>query len=113
MPSVAVDLTGARSSLALSFLAFMTTVLLPMGFLSCRRCACVGCTDDLVECLNRGLYMFALKNERGKKTKNGIAGAIDDDAALHKLRNNTLSQLCGIKLETKHQADSTDIDDTV
>src|ERR1700736_6377940 len=85
IPRVAVGLPGVWSSPAMSVvLVFIITVLLPMGLLSCRRCAGVCCTDDFIECLDSSLDVFALENERRKKTKDGLAGAVDDDMAIHK-----------------------------
>src|SRR5271168_2421929 len=85
MPRIAV-FPGARSSPAISVvLVFMTTVLLPMGLLSCRRCAGVCCTDDLVECFDGCLDVFAFEDERGEEAKDRLAGPVDDDVTLHKL----------------------------
>ncbi len=68
MPRVAVGLVaGSSSSFAL---VFMTTVLLPMGLLSCRRCAGVCCADDFVHCFDGCLDVFAFEDEWGKETKN-------------------------------------------
>ena len=50
-------------------LGFIITVLLPMGLFSCRRCAGVCCTDDLVECFDGGLDVFALENERREESE--------------------------------------------
>src|SRR5258707_4430495 len=94
MPRVAVGLPGAWSSPAISGLVFIIKVLLPMGFLSCRRCAGVGCTNDLVECFDDGLDVFALENERWKKAKDCLAGAIDDDVAIHELGSDAFRQVC-------------------
>src|SRR5271154_7502480 len=84
IPRIAVGLVDARSSLGLSeVLEFMTTVLLPMVLLSCRRCAGVCCTDDLVERFDGCLDVFALENERGKEAKDRFAGPVNDDVAFH------------------------------
>src|ERR1700743_2039760 len=79
MPRVAVGLTELRSSSAISVvLVFMTTVLLPMGLLSCRRCAGERCGDGLVERFNGGVDVFALGDERGKEAKDRLAGAVGE-----------------------------------
>ena len=70
------------------------TVLLPMGLLSCRRCAGVCCTDNLVDCFDGGLDVFALENERRKKAKDRLAGAVDDDVAIHELGGHAFRQIC-------------------
>src|ERR1700679_278758 len=96
MPSVA-GLPGRCSSAAVSAVfEFMMTVLLPMGFLSCRRCADICCCIDLqyfVECGDRGLDVVAFENVRGEKTKNSLAGPIEDDATLHHLGGHLRCQL--------------------
>src|SRR5207302_9980996 len=67
IPRVAVGLCERRSSPAISVvLLFIMTVLLPMGLLSCRRCAGVCCTNDLVECFDDSFDVFAFENERRK-----------------------------------------------
>ena len=45
---------------------FMTTVLLPMGLFSCRRCAGVCCTaaQDFVECCDGCIDVLALEDVR-------------------------------------------------
>src|SRR5882757_1516372 len=97
MPRVAVGLPRVRSSAAISVVfVFIITVLLPMGLLSCRRCAGVCCTDDLVECFDGSLDVFALENERWKKAKDSLAGAINDDVAFHELGGDLLRQVCGV-----------------
>src|SRR5258707_10254973 len=76
IPRVAVGLPAVRSSLAISVvLVFITTVLLPMGLLSCRHCGGVCCTDNLVECFGGCLDVFALGDERGEKAEDGVARA--------------------------------------
>src|SRR3981081_900919 len=112
MPRVAVGLAGVGSSPGFSVvLVFMITVLLPMGFLSYRRCAGVRCTDDLVECFDGDLDMFSLENERRKKAKDRVAGAVDDDVAIHELGGYALRQISRVEFSAKHQTDSADIDD--
>src|SRR4030088_1382728 len=82
MPRVAVGLPGAWSSPAISVvLVFIITVLLPMGLLSYRRGAGVCCTNDLVECFDDSLDVFAFENERRKKAKDRFAGPVDNDLA--------------------------------
>src|SRR5580698_2215819 len=71
MPRVAGGLIEAVSSVSADF---MTTVLLPMGLLSCRRCAGVCCTDDLVECFDGCLDVFAFEDEWGEEAKDCFAG---------------------------------------
>src|SRR5271154_2909293 len=67
MPRVAGGLPGVRASPAISaVLVFIITVLLPMGFLSCRRCAGVCCTDNLAKRLDERIDVFALENKRRK-----------------------------------------------
>ena len=100
MPRVAVGLADVRSSPAISVvLVFMITVLLPMGLLSCRRCAGVCCTDDFVECCDGCLDVFALEDERRKEAKDRLAGAVDDDVALHELGGDSLGEVCGVEFE--------------
>src|SRR5258708_2683809 len=114
MPRVAVGLPDVRSSPAISVvLEFIMTVLLPMGLLSCRRCADVCCTDDLVECFDGDLDVFALENERGKKAKNGLAGPVNDDVAFHELSRHVFRQICRVEFGAQHQPDASNIDDAV
>src|SRR5580700_1010707 len=68
MPRDAGGLTEAGSSGSVGLL-FIITVLLPMGFVSCRRCAGVCCTDDLVKCFDGGLDVFALEDEGWKEAE--------------------------------------------
>src|ERR1700722_6929462 len=97
MPSVAVGLPGRCSSPAVSAaLVFIITVLLPIGFLSCRRCADVCCCtlfQYFVECGDGGLDVFALENVRGEEAKDRFAGSIENDATLHHLGGNLRCQL--------------------
>src|ERR1700723_1840593 len=115
MPSVAVGLPDACSSPAISAaLVFIMTVLLPMGFFSCRRCADVFCCtllQNLVECRDGGLDVFALENIRGKKAKDPLAGSIENDASLHHLGGHLCCQFGGVEFEAQHQAESSDVDD--
>src|ERR1700751_2168514 len=74
IPRGAVGLPGLWSAPAISGFVLIITVLLPMGLLSYRRCAGVCCTDDLVECFDGGLDVFALENERREKAKDRLAG---------------------------------------
>src|SRR5882757_912013 len=95
MPRVAVGLPGAWSSPAISVvLVFIITVLLPMGLFSCRRCAGVCCTNDLVECFDGSLDVFAFENERRKKAKDGLASAVGYDVAVHELGSDVFRQVC-------------------
>jgi hypothetical protein len=64
-----------------------------MGLLSCRRCAGVCCTDHLVEYFDGGLNVFALENERRKKAKDRLAGAVGYDVAVHELRSDVFRQV--------------------
>jgi hypothetical protein len=89
----------------------MITVLLPIGLLSCRRCAGVCCTNDLVECFDDGLDVFALENERRKKAKDRLAGAIDDDVAIHELANYSFRQICRVEFSAQHQTDASNVYD--
>src|SRR6516165_590143 len=87
IPRVAVGLVEVWSSAAISVvLAFIITVLLPMGLLSCRHCASVCCTNDLIECFDDNLDVLAFENEWRKETKDGLAGAVHDDLTIHQLR---------------------------
>src|SRR5207302_8883641 len=94
MPRVAVGLPCVWSSPAISGFVLIITVLLPMGLLSCRRCAGVCCTNDLVECFDDDLDVFALENERRKEAKDCFAGAVGDDVAIHELGGHVLRQVC-------------------
>src|SRR3979490_2814388 len=95
MPRVAVGLPDVWSSPAISVVfVFIITVLLPMGLFSCRRCAGVCCTNDLIECFDGSLDVFALENERRKKTKDGLASAVGYDVAVHELGSDVFRQVC-------------------
>src|SRR5437879_13611193 len=112
MPRVAVGLPGVSSSPAISVvLVFIITVLLPMGLLSYRRCAGICCTNDLVECFDGSLDVFALENERRKKTKNGLAGAVGDDVTAHELGSDVFGQVCRTEFEAQHKSDASNVDD--
>src|SRR6266851_1211423 len=112
IPRVAVGLCETRSSPAISVvLVFITTVLLPMVLLSCRRCAGVCCTDDLVECFDSSLDVFALENERGKEAKDGLARPGDDDVAFHELSSHVSRQICRVEFGAQHQPNASNVDD--
>src|SRR5438270_1356632 len=111
MPRVAVGLPCVWSSPAISGFVLIITVLLPMGLLSCRRCAGVCCTNDLVECFDGGLDVFALENERREKTKNGLAGAVGDDVTAHELGSDVFGQVCRTEFEAQHKSDASNVDD--
>src|SRR5580698_8990612 len=76
MPRVVVAFADVISSPGVSA-DFMTTVLLPMGLFSCRRGASVGCVElqELIQCVNGDLNVFAFENVRRQKAKNSIAGS--------------------------------------
>src|SRR5258705_9514042 len=113
MPRVAVGLPRVRSSAAISVVfVFIITVLLPMGLLSCRRCAGVCCTNDLVECFDDGLDVFALENKRRQKAKDCLAGAVDDDVAIHELGGYAFRQICRVEFSAQHQPDAANVHDT-
>src|ERR1700736_7072633 len=110
MPRVAVGLPGVRSSPAISVvLVFIITVLLPMGLLSCRRCAGVCCTNDLVECFHGSLDVFALENARRKKAKARLAGAVDNDLAIHKLGGHAFRQIRRVEFSPQHQPNASNV----
>src|ERR1700733_7394931 len=117
MPRVAVGLAGKCSSPGVSaVLVFIMTVLLPMGFLSCRRCADVCCCTAFQDFVERGdcvFDVFALENVRGKEAKNRLAGSIEDDAALHHLGSHLCCQLGRVEFEAKHQAKTSNVDDAI
>src|SRR6185437_2392580 len=101
MPRVAVGLRGEISSPSAGF-GFMTTVLLPMGFFSCRcgpGVCCCKIFQNFVERVDGDLDMLPLQNVGRKETKHGLAGAINDDAALHHLCGDLLCEFGGVELD--------------
>src|SRR5271170_7878195 len=110
MPRVAC-VRGKSSTM--SGFGFMMTVLLPIGFFSCRRCAGIGCTEDLIECFDGGLDVLALEKEGWEETEDGVAGAVDDDAALHHLGGDALGEIGGVEFDAEHEAFAAYVDDAV
>src|SRR5208282_2434086 len=85
--------------------------LLAMMFSSCGRAVRRGVFNkDFVQCSNRRIDMAALQNVRRQEAQHGIAGAVDENAALEHLRYSQLGQIRRIELSGDHQAFSAHID---
>src|SRR5260370_16544618 len=96
IPKVAVGFGVDISSLAASVgFEFITTVLLPMSFFSCRHRAGVCCVgfQYLVEGVDRDLNVLTFKNEWRQEAKNSLAGSVDDYPSLHHLPSPPLPTL--------------------
>src|ERR1700734_2645712 len=87
------------SSAGSGFLGFMTTVLLPMGLVSCRCCSGECCSESLVKRLDGGVDVIALEDERGKEAKDRFVGAINDDALGHEFGGDLFGQVCGVEFD--------------
>ena len=57
--------------------------------------------------------MLALEKEGWEETEDGIAGAVDDDAALHHLGGDALGEVGGVELNAEHEAFAAYVDDAV
>src|ERR1700761_9646274 len=111
MPRVARGRVGEKSSA--SDFEFMVTVLLPIGFASCRCCAGECCGEDFVEGFDGGVDVLTLDKEGREQTKNCLSGAVDDDAALHHLSGYALGEIGGVDLDAEHDAFAADFGDAV
>lgn len=92
---------------------FMVTVLLPIGFASCRCCAGECCGEDFVEGFDCGVDVLTLEKEGREQAKDCLAGAVDDDAALHHLGGNALGEVGGVDFDAEHEAFAADFGDAV
>src|SRR5271170_6932704 len=111
MPRAAWARAGAKSSA--SDFEFMMTVLLPIGFASCRCCSGECCSEDLVEGFDGGVDVLTLEKEGREQAKDCLAGAVDDDAALHHLGGYALGEVGGVDFDAEHEAFAADFGDAV
>src|SRR5271170_3478207 len=109
MPRVGLWWSSAGSG----FLGFMTTVLLPMGLVSCRCCSGECCSESLVKRLDGGVDVIALEDEGRQEAEDGFAGAVDDDALGQELRGDLFGQVGGVEFNAEHEADAANVDDGI
>src|SRR5208337_961935 len=110
MRAAAARMSGSFSTETAASLRSMVA-LLAMMFSSCGRTVRRGVFGEkFVQRGNRRIDVAALQNVRRQEAQHGIAGAVDENAALEHLRHSELGKFCRIEFSGDHQAFSAHVD---